>query len=298
MGKMNNLKRKRLMRRNMVGYSFVAPNFIGFAVFTMMPMLFSFGLSFCEWDSSHPIQFVGLQNFIGLLSDDTFWISLKNTIYFTVGTVPLTIILSLGMSLLINQKIKGQVLFCSIFFFPYVASLVAICVVWNLLFNPDMGPVNSLLAALGVKELPRWTASVKWALPTVIGLTVWKGAGYYMIVYLAALQGISREIYEAAKVDGADAIKSFFSITLPLLTPTTFFVSTMLIISSFKVFDTIYIMTGGGPGRATNVLVYYIYNTAFVKFKFGYASAISMVLFVLVLGITLVQFRGERKWAQ
>ena len=161
-----------------------------------------------------------------------------------------------------------------------------------------MGPVNSLLAALGVKELPRWTASVKWALPTVIGLTVWKGAGYYMIVYLAALQGISREIYEAAKVDGADAIKSFFSITLPLLTPTTFFVSTMLTISSFKVFDTIYIMTGGGPGRATNVLVYYIYNTAFVKFKFGYASAISMVLFVLVLGITLVQFRGERKWAQ
>lgn len=222
MGKMNNLKRKRLMRRNMVGYSFVAPNFIGFAVFTMMPMLFSFGLSFCEWDSSHPIQFVGLQNFIGLLSDDTFWISLKNTIYFTVGTVPLTIVLSLGMSLLINQKIKGQVLFRSIFFFPYVASLVAICVVWNLLFNPDMGPVNSLLAALGVKELPRWTASVKWALPTVIGLTVWKGAGYYMIVYLAALQGISREIYEAAKVDGADAIRSFFSITLPLLTPTTF----------------------------------------------------------------------------
>lgn len=298
MGKMNNLKKKRLMRRNMVGYSFIAPNFIGFAVFTMMPMLFSFGLSFCEWDSSHPIQFVGLQNFIGLLSDDTFWISLKNTIYFTVGTVPLTIVLSLGMSLLINQKIKGQVLFRSIFFFPYVASLVAICVVWNLLFNPDMGPVNSLLATLGVKELPRWTASVKWALPTVIGLTVWKGAGYYMIVYLAALQGISREIYEAAKVDGADAIRSFFSITLPLLTPTTFFVSTMLIISSFKVFDTIYIMTGGGPGRATNVLVYYIYNTAFVKFKFGYASAISMVLFVLVLGITLVQFRGERKWAQ
>ena len=298
MGKMNNLKKKRLMRRNMVGYSFIAPNFIGFAVFTMMPMLFSFGLSFCEWDSSHPIQFVGLQNFIGLLSDDTFWISLKNTIYFTVGTVPLTIVLSLGMSLLINQKIKGQVLFRSIFFFPYVASLVAICVVWNLLFNPDMGPVNSLLAARGVKELPRWTASVKWALPTVIGLTVWKGAGYYMIVYLAALQGISREIYEAAKVDGADAIRSFFSITLPLLTPTTFFVSTMLIISSFKVFDTIYIMTGGGPGRATNVLVYYIYNTAFVKFKFGYASAISMVLFVLVLGITLVQFRGERKWAQ
>lgn len=176
MGKMNNLKKKRLMRRNMVGYSFIAPNFIGFAVFTMMPMLFSFGLSFCEWDSSHPIQFVGLQNFIGLLSDDTFWISLKNTIYFTVGTVPLTIVLSLGMSLLINQKIKGQVLFRSIFFFPYVASLVAICVVWNLLFNPDMGPVNSLLAALGVKELPRWTASVKWALPTVIGLTVWKGA--------------------------------------------------------------------------------------------------------------------------
>lgn len=274
------------------------PNFIGFAVFTLLPVLFSFGLSFCEWDSAHPIKFVGLQNFLQLLKDDTFRISLKNTIYFTIGTVPLTIVLSLGMSLLINQKIKGQVIFRSIFFFPYVASLVAICVVWNLLFNPDMGPVNSLLSALGVKNLPRWTASVQWALPTVIGLTVWKSAGYYMIVYLAALQGISRDLYEAAKVDGAGAIRRFFSITFPLLTPTTFFVSTMLIISSFKVFDTIYIMTGGGPGRATNVLVYYIYNTAFVRFKFGYASAVSMVLFVLVLGMTLLQFKGERKWAQ
>lgn len=288
----------RRRRRNLIGYSFIMPNFIGFAVFTLLPVLFSFGLSFCEWDSAHPIKFVGLQNFLQLLKDDTFRISLKNTIYFTIGTVPLTIVLSLGMSLLINQKIKGQVIFRSIFFFPYVASLVAICVVWNLLFNPDMGPVNSLLSALGVKNLPRWTASVQWALPTVIGLTVWKSAGYYMIVYLAALQGISRDLYEAAKVDGAGAIRRFFSITFPLLTPTTFFVSTMLIISSFKVFDTIYIMTGGGPGRATNVLVYYIYNTAFVRFKFGYASAVSMVLFVLVLGMTLLQFKGERKWAQ
>lgn len=288
----------RKRRRNLIGYSFIMPNFVGFAVFTLLPVLFSFGLSFCEWDSAHSIKFVGLQNFLQLVSDDTFLISLKNTIYFTIGTVPLTIILSLGMSLLINQKIKGQVIFRSIFFFPYVASLVAICVVWNLLFNPDMGPVNSLLAALGVKNLPRWSASVQWALPTVIGLTVWKSAGYYMIVYLAALQGISRDLYEAAKVDGAGAIRRFFSITLPLLTPTTFFVSTMLIISSFKVFDTIYIMTGGGPGRATNVLVYYIYNTAFVKFKFGYASAVSMVLFVLVLIMTLLQFKGERKWAQ
>lgn len=288
----------RRRRRNLIGYSFIMPNFIGFAVFTLLPVLFSFGLSFCEWDSAHPIKFVGLQNFLQLLKDDTFLISLKNTIYFTIGTVPLTIVLSLGMSLLINQKIKGQVIFRSIFFFPYVASLVAICVVWNLLFNPDMGPVNSLLSALGVKNLPRWTASVQWALPTVIGLTVWKSAGYYMIVYLAALQGISRDLYEAAKVDGAGAIRRFFSITFPLLTPTTFFVSTMLIISSFKVFDTIYIMTGGGPGRATNVLVYYIYNTAFVRFKFGYASAVSMVLFVLVLGMTLLQFKGERKWAQ
>ncbi len=292
------IKNKKALRRNLIGYSFVLPNFIGFVVFTLVPVVFSFVLSFCEWDSAHPIKFVGLENFMGLLTDDTFAISLKNTIWFTVGTVPSTIVLSLIMALLINQKIKGQVFFRSVFFFPYVASLVAICVVWNMLFSPDMGPVNSLLSALGVENPPRWSASVDWALPAVIGLTVWKGAGYYMIVYLAALQGINREIYEAATMDGAGFFKTFFSITLPMLMPTTFFVSMMLIISSFKVFDTIYIMTGGGPGRATNVLVYDIYNTAFVRFEFGYASAISMVLFVLVLGITLLQFHGEKKWAK
>lgn len=289
-------RKRRRRRQDMVGYSFILPNFLGFFAFTLIPVFFSFGLSFCEWDSAHPISFVGMENFKRLLTDQTFHISLKNTLFYTVWTVPLTIVLSLGMALLLNQEIKGRVVFRSIFFFPYVASLVAICVVWNMLFNPDMGPVNCLLSALGVKELPRWTASVKWALPTVIGLSVWKGAGYYMIVYLAALQGVSREIYEAAVVDGAGGVKRFFAITLPMLTPTTFFVTMMLVISSFRVFDTIYIMTGGGPGRATNVLVYDIYNTAFVKFQFGYASAISMVLFLLVLIITLIQFRAEKKW--
>ena len=248
-------------------------------------------MGFCK---SH--QFVGLDNFMKMFNDETFKISFANTLYYTAGTVILTLIASLILALILNKNIKGRVIFRAIFFFPYVASLIAVAVVWNMLFHPDMGPVNSLLVSLGISNPPRWSASVEWAMPTVIGLSVWKGMGYYMIVYLAALQGIPSELYEAAVIDGANSWQQFRYVTLPMLTPTTFFVVMMLVISSFKVFDTIYIMTQGGPGRATNVLVYHIYNTAFIRFEFGYASAISVVLFLVVLAITLVQFRTEKKW--
>lgn len=280
----------------LIAYSFLLPNFVGFCIFTLIPIVFSLVLSFVEWDSANPMVFVGFDNFKKLVTDETFKISLYNTVYYAVFTVPLTMVASLGLAVALNQKLKGTNFFRTLFFFPHVASLVAVAVVWNMLFQPTMGPINSILAKLGVTNLPGWTSSIDWAMPAVIIVSVWKSMGYYMILYLAGLQGVPRELYEAADVDGAGRWQKFWSITLPMLTPTTFFISIMLTISCFKVFDLISVMTNGGPGRATNVLVYHIYNTAFINYEFGYASAIAMILFLIVLGITIVQFRAEKKW--
>ncbi|MEG7531638.1 MAG: sugar ABC transporter permease [Hungatella sp.] len=286
----------RKVKNIVIAYAFLLPNFIGFLIFTLVPIVCSMGLSVMEWDSSNPMTFVGLDNFKRLVTDETFKISLWNTVYYSIFTVPLTMAAALGLALILNQKMKGINIFRTIFFFPHVASLVAIAVVWNLLFHPTLGPVNHVLRFLGMANPPGWTASVEWAMPVIIIVSIWKSMGYYMILYLSGLQAIPSELYEAAKVDGANAFERFKSITLPMLTPTTFFVSIMLTIACFKVFDLISVMTNGGPGRATNVLVLNIYNTAFINYEFGYASAISMVLFVIVLAITIFQFRAEKKW--
>ncbi len=269
---------------------------MAYLIFTLIPIVCSMGLSFMEWDSANPMVFVGFENFKRLWTDDTFKISLWNTVYYSVFTVPLTMAAALGLAIILNQKMKGINIFRTIFFFPHVASLVAIAVVWNLLFHPTLGPVNNILRFLGIANPPGWTSSVDWAMPVIIIVSIWKSMGYYMILYLSGLQAIPRELYEAAKVDGANSFQRFKSITLPMLTPTTFFVSIMLTIACFKVFDLVSVMTNGGPGRATNVLVFNIYNTAFINYEFGYASAISMILFIIVLAITIVQFRAEKKW--
>lgn len=285
------------VRKTLVAYSFILPNLIGFFVLTFVPIVFSLILSLCEWNSGGSIKFVGLDNFVQMFTKDkSFWISLKNTLYFTVVTVPVTLIISLFLAILMNKPLKGRVFFRSVLFFPYVASLVAIAVVWMALFNPLMGPVNNLLMAIGISNPPRWAASVEWAMPTIIGLTVWKGMGYYMIVYLAALQGVSRDLYEAASLDGANSWQQFLHITWPGVTPTTFYILMMLLVSTFKSYDTMYITTQGGPGEATKTLAYHIYNSAFVSSKFGYASAISMVLFVIVICVTLIQFKFEKRF--
>jgi multiple sugar transport system permease protein len=288
--------RRRTIRETLVAYSFILPNLLGFAIFTLIPMVFSLVLAFLNWDGANVISWAGLDNFKRLWGDDTFRIALTNTFYYVAGTVPLTMAASLGLALLLNQPLKGRNFFRTTFFFPYVASLVAVAVVWNMLFHPAVGPVNQLLMTLGVENPPRWTADVDWAMPTVILASIWKGMGYYMIIYLAALQGIPSTLYEAADIDGANAWQKFRYVTLPMLTPATFFVSIMLTIASFKVFDLILVMTGGGPGRATNVLVIHTYNTAFKEFRFGYSSAIAMVLFAIVMVITIVQFRMEKRW--
>lgn len=288
--------RRRTYKDTLVAYSFILPNLLGFALFTLIPMIFSLILAFMNWDGANVVSWAGLDNFRRLLGDQTFRIALTNTFYYVAGTVPLTMAASLGLALLLNQPLRGRNFFRTTFFFPYVASLVAVAVVWNMLFHPAVGPVNQLLMTLGVENPPRWSASVDWAMPTVILATIWKGMGYYMVIYLAALQGIPSSLYEAAEIDGANAWQKFRYVTLPMLTPATFFVSIMLTIASFKVFDLILVMTGGGPGRATNVLVIHTYNTAFKEFRFGYSSAIAMVLFVIVLTITIVQFRMEKRW--
>ncbi|MDF2885294.1 MAG: carbohydrate transporter rane protein 1, family [Clostridiaceae bacterium] len=287
---------KKEFKKNLIAYSFILPNFLGFAIFTLIPMIFAFALAFLNWDGSNPITFAGLDNFKHLFQDTTFKISIVNTIVYSIGTVPLTLIASLGIAILLNKKIFARNFFRTVFFFPYVASLIAIAVVWNMIFNPTMGIVNSFLTSMGVANPPGWTSSTTWAMPVIIFVSIWKGMGYYMVIYLAALQGIPSELYEAASLDGANSWQKFRNVTLPMLTPTTFFVSIMLTISCFKVFDFVYMMTQGGPGRSTMVLVYHIYNTAFKDFTYGYSSAMSMVLFLIVLAVTIIQFRGEKKW--
>lgn len=293
-GKPQTKKSGRALRNNLTAYSFIAPNFIGFCVFTLVPMAFAIALSLCNWDGVHAIKFVGLKNFADLLNDRGFKNAFINTIVYCVGTVPLTLVCSLGLAMLLNQNVKFRNFFRTVSFFPYVASLVAVAAVWNMIFNPSMGLVNMVLSSLGVENLPRWAAGKETAMITVILFSVWKNMGYYMVIYLAGLQGTNPSLEEAAALDGANKWHIFRHITLPQLRPTTFFVTITLTIASFKVYDQMYMITQGGPGDATMTLVYDIYNTAFVNTpKYGYASAEAMVLFAMVLIITLIQFKGS-----
>lgn len=294
-------KISREMKRNLIAYSFVAPNFIGFMVFTMIPVVFAFGLAFSEWDGSNPMKFVAFKNFISLTKDSFFWAALKNTVIYTLGSVPLTMVASLGLAIILNQKIRGKGFFRTLSFFPYIASLVAITAAWKMLFHPSKGPVNSILYNVfhvPQENLPQWfTGSL--ILFSMILFSVWKYMGYYMVIYLAGLQGIPAELYEVAGLDGANGWQKFRYVTMPQLRSTTFFVVVMLTINSFKVYDIAIFLGGGGNyelTKSSTVLVYHIYQKAFKEWKLGYASAVSMVLFVLVLIATLFQFKSQKKY--
>ena len=314
-------KMSRLERKNtLIAYSFLAPNFIGFAIFTLIPVVLSVIMSFVDWKggSLTSMQWVGGANYAeifnsarvgsriaeeGVLSGLNYFfgrvdlgIALKNTVFYTIVTVPLTLICSIALAMALNKSVRGAVGFRAIFFFPYVASMVAICVCWNFMLMKN-GPVNQLIMGLGINFNKSWTADSTMAMWAIILVSVWRSMGYYMVIYLAALQGIPRELYEAATVDGANKWQQFTNITLPQLSPTTFFASIMLIIGCFKIYDTVAIMTGGGPGRSTKMLVTYIYDTAFVSYKYGTASAIAMILLAIVLLVTVIQFSMEKKFA-
>ena len=306
------VRMSRLERKNtLIAYSFLAPNFLGFAIFTLVPVICAIALSFFEWNGGDisKLRFVGFENYATIFNAKKvsqnglaylfnrvdLGIALKNTVFYTIITVPLTIVCALALALLLN-KIKGAVAYRTIFFFPYVASMVAICVCWSFMLMRD-GPVNQMLQFFGIAFNKSWTADSTMAIWSIILVSVWRNMGYYMVIYLAALQGVPRELLEAATVDGAGKWKQFTSVTLPQLRPTTFFVSIMMIISCFKIYDVVAIMTDGGPGRATKMLVTYIYDEAFVKVRYGQASAISMILLIIVLVITLIQFRSEKKFS-
>ncbi len=282
-------------RRTLIGWAFLLPNFVGFAVLTMVPVVSLFYFAFTEWNAFGKATFVGGANFAHMMRDPSFWTALWNTFYYTALHMPLTLAASLGLALLLNRKLRGVAFFRTAAFFPYITSIVAIAVVWNMLFSPEFGPVNQFLRLIGIQNPPGWTASADWSMPAVIIVGTWREMGYYMLLFLAGLQTIPRELYEAARVDGTNAWQRFWNVTIPCLRPTTFFVTVMLTIGSFKVFDLILVMTDGGPGQSTLVLSQFIFQKGFEENSYGYASAISIVLFAICILITIVQYLYNKR---
>ncbi|GIE82268.1 ABC transporter permease [Actinoplanes philippinensis] len=282
--------RRRRWRNTAVGLSFLLPNFIGFLILTLIPVGLLFYYAFTEWNVFGGATWTGLDNFRQMARDTTFWTALRNTLYYAAFHIPLTLGVSLGLALLLNRKLRGVAFFRTVAFFPYITSIVAVAQIWNMLFSPGYGPVNELLRWVGVDNPPGWTTSADWSMPAVILVGTWRDMGYYMLLFLAGLQTIPGQLYEAARVDGASAWQRFRAVTLPGLRPTTFFITVLLTIGSFKVFDLILVMTNGGPGQSTLVLAQYIFRKGFEENQFGYASAVSIVLFAICLVVTVVQF--------
>jgi len=277
------------------GYLFLLPALGGILVFILGPVVAAIALSFTKWDLLTPAKFIGLSNYQELIQDPMFRKVMLNTLIFTGASAPLSLILSLGLALALNQKIKGIVVFRTIYFLPVVSSMVAVSLVWRWLYNPNYGLLNYFLNLLHLPSV-NWLFSTTWAMPAIILMSVWKGLGYNMVIFLAGLQGIPQMYYESAKIDGAGKFQSFKDITLPLLSPTTFFVLVISIISSFQVFDQIFVMTSGGPAHATEVIIYYIYHNAFQIFRMGYASALAFCLFIIIFALTLLQIRLSKRW--
>ncbi|MBI3786983.1 MAG: extracellular solute-binding protein [Ignavibacteriales bacterium] len=270
--------------------SFLAPSIFHLIVFVFTPILFAAYLSLHRWDIVVPEKpFVGLDNFKEMLSDDTFWNALKNTFLYSLN-VPLGMIVSLVVAMMVNRKVKGIAFLRMLYFLPSVTSFVAIALVWMWIYHPTFGLANFVLGTLGLGQ-SQWLNSTNTAMISIIIFSIWLGIGYQMVIFLAGLQGIPGELYDAAHIDGANNWKKFWRITLPLLKPTTFFILVTSLISSFQVFTSIYIMTAGGPVRSTDVLVYHIYQSAWEQLRMGYASAMSWVLFVIIMIATWIQFK-------
>lgn len=282
-----------------LGYLFIAPNLIGIFIFMLIPCLFAVALCFMEWNHMaglSAMKFIGLDNFQKLWSDETFFKSLNNNLLYTVVGVPIAVGFSMVISVLLNDKVFAKRTLRAMFFIPYVTNGIAVSFVWMLLYEPRKGPLNGLLMSLGIDNPPMWLASTKWALPALIIIYIWSHIGFNTIIYLANLQNIPKDLYEAADVDGAKSRHKFIFITLPMLSPSTFFLLVTGIIGSLKVFGIVAALTQGGPGDSTTVLGYYIYVTAFRFYDMGYASAMSLVLFVMIFIVTFIQWQGHKRW--
>lgn len=287
---------ERGLKRIFVFALFLGPSLLGVTVFLLGPIFASLGLSFAAWDLLTPPQFVGLGNFQRLSQDREFWAALRHTLSFLLGYIPLVMTLGLLVAVALNSHLPGRSFFRAVYFLPVVTSWVAVALVWTWLLNPAFGLVNNLLGAVGIPG-PAWLFDPRWAMPAVIFTSAWKDTGFVMTILLAGLQGIPRELYEAASIDGANGRRRLLHVTLPLLVPALFFALSISLINSFQVFDQVYVMTGGGPAGATTVLVERIVKNAFSFSQMGYASAMSWVLFVLIFTTTLVFSRLQRRWA-
>ncbi|RKL66987.1 sugar ABC transporter permease [Salipaludibacillus neizhouensis] len=280
------------------GYLFISPMVIGTSILVIFPIIMALIVSFTDWVFIRGIgdmNFVGFDNYTALLSDDLFIQSVKNNVWL-IFAVPITMFLSLMLAVIINKHVYMKSFFKIVYFMPYISSVVAIAIVFQLLFHPSYGPINEFLMGIGIEDPPRWLADSNWALVSVIIISIWTSIGFNLIIYLAALQNIPLELYEAADIDGAGILKKFRHIMLPMVSPTTFFLLITGIIYSFKSFELIVVLTSGGPGYSTSVIVYYLYEQAFEYLRSGYSSAISIMLLLMLFVVTALQWLGQKKW--
>ena len=275
---------------SLAGLLFILPAFLGTVIFIIIPVFCSFALSFTKWDLLSPITFIGLENYKELFSDALFYKIFLNTVVFAFATSVLGVLIPLILACILNSKIRGAEFYKTAYFLPFITPMIVIGIVWQWIFDPNIGILNQILH-INVN----WLYDANFAMPALIIVSVWKLIGYNMIIFLASLSGLSQALFEAAKIDGASNIQIFKNVTIPLLSPSIFFVVIITAISSFQVFDLIYLMTQGGPLDSTNVLVYSIYKNAFEYFNVGKASAIAYVLFIVILFLTLIQWNLRKK---
>ncbi len=301
-GQLNRRKKRSdlLVTEERTAYAFLLPSLIGTLIFVMIPIFISLLLGFTKWNPIKgiaEIQFAGLLNFKRMMSDERVLTAILNNIKYSLFYVPITIGLALLLAELLNKFVFGKIPLRTMIFMPYISSLASIAVVWMLLFYPtETGPINSILVNLfNIADPPKWFTSSKYAMTGIIAMSVWHDMGYYVVIILANMQSLSQEVYESAAMDGANKIQVFFRITIPMLKNTLFFCLTLATINSFKVFDQVNIITEGGPRFATTVLVQAIYHYAFKEFNFSYASAIAVILFIMVFTVTYLQRRLEKK---
>lgn len=282
---------KKFFNENNLTDFFVLPALVGTMIFIVIPVFFSFYLSFCHWDLLTKIKFVGFENYITLLTSPSFGLILKNTFVFALSTAIIAIIIPLILAAVLNNKIRGTEFFKTAYFLPFITPMIVVAIAWEWIFDPNNGLLNYIL-----KANINWLYDTKTAMLALIIVSSWKLIGYNMVILLSGFSGINQNLYEASKIDGANQIQTFFRITLPLLSPTIFFVMVITTISSFQVFDLIYLMTQGGPIDSTNVLVYWIYKNAFEFFNIGEASAGAYILFLIILLLTIVQWKTRKQW--
>ena len=272
------------------GWLFVLPAVAGILIFIIIPVICSFGLSFAKWDLINPIEFAGLENYRVIFTEPLFFKILVNTVVFAISTSIFGVIIPLILACILNSKIRGAEFFKTAYFLPFITPMIVIGIVWEWIFDPNIGLLANVLN-LHIN----WLYDTTFAMPALIIVTVWKLIGYNMIIFLSSLSGISNSMFEAAKIDGADLFQTFCYVTVPLMAPSIFFVVIITAVSSFQVFDLIYLMTQGGPLDSTNVIVYAIYKNAFEYFNAGKASAIAYVLFFIILVLTLLQWSLRKK---